>query len=211
MSEPVDGSDTYKLGETIEFAVTFGDRVLVDTSRGTPALTLTLGSAGPRASYARGSGTNRLVFAHTVISSNSDTDGISVRMNRLALHGGEIASVYGVPAILDHAALAAQSDHKVDGSVEALTGGICGRTAQVRDKLLERVRTNHNTVTDCSLVDPVVHLAALTGTFALSGSGNPMTGLKAGDFAGLTGITTLGLVNSRISAGSCFCILTAMT
>ena len=165
VSEPVDGSGTYKRGETIEFAVTFGDRVLVDTSLGTPALTLLLGSAAPRASYVRGTGTNRLVFEHTVISSNTDTDGISVIMNRLALHGGVITSVYGVPAILDHDALAAQSGHKVDGSVEALTGGICERTAQVRDKLVERVRTNEsdNTLT-CAQVDPEVHLAALTGS-----------------------------------------------
>ena len=145
VSEPVDGSDTYKRGETIEFAVTFGDRVLVDTSLGTPALTLLLGSAAPRASYVRGAGTNRLVFEHTVISSNSDTDGISVIMNRLALHGGVIASVYGVPAILDHDALAAQSDHKVDGTNAALTGGICDRTAQLRGKLVELVKANHNT------------------------------------------------------------------
>ena len=183
VSEPVDGSDTYKRGEKIEFAVTFGDRVLVDTSLGTPALTLLLGSAAPRASYARGTGTNRLVFAHTVISSNTDTDGISVIMNRLALHGGVITSVYGVPAILDHAALAAQSGHKVDGSVEALTGGICephgpgaGQAGGSGQGEPQRLSPN------CSLVDPVAHLGALTGTFALNGVGNPMTGLKAGDF-----------------------------
>ena len=195
VSEPVDGSDTYKRGETIEFAVTFGDRVLVDTSLGTPALTLSLGGAGPRASYVRGSGTNRLVFAHTVISSNTDTDGISVIMNRLALHGGVITSVYGVPAILDHTALAAQSGHKVDGANAALTGGICGRTAQVRDKLVELVKANHNTVTDCSLVDPVVHLAALTGIVDLRSA--DIATLKRGDFANLGGITSLAALRQR--------------
>ena len=218
VSGPVDGSDTYKRGEKIEFAVTFGDRVLVDTSLGTPALTLLLGSAAPRASYVRGTGTNRLVFAHTVISSNTDTDGISVIMNRLALHGGVITSVYGVPAILDHDALAAQSGHKVDGSNAALTGGICGRTAQVRDKLLGLVKVNDANVTNCSLVT-TTHLAALTGSLNLDGSstlglnGDRMTGLKAGDFAGLTGITILGLGNNHlrdIPAGV-FDPLTALT
>ena len=219
VSEPVDGSGTYKRGETIEFAVTFGDRVLVDTSLGTPALTLLLGSAGPRASYVRGSGTNRLVFEHTVKAIDTDTDGISVRMNRLALHGGAIASVYGVPAILTHAALAAQSGHKVDGSSDALTGGICGRTAQVRDKLVALVRTSEsdNTLT-CAQVGNT-HLGSLTGKLDLDGlsffglNGNRMSGLKAGDFAGLTGITTLALGNNRlrdIPAGV-FDPLTALT
>ena len=224
VSEPVDGSDTYKLGETIEFAVTFGDRVLVDTSLGTPGLTLTVGSAGPRASYVRGSGTNRLVFEHTVISSNSDTDGISVGMNQLALHGGVIASVYGAPAILDHAALAAQSGHKVAGSgTPALMGGICERTAQVRDKLLELVKAKpgNSAIANCSEVDPENsnHLAALTETLNLDGlsssglNGNRLTGLKAGDFAELTGITSLILANNglRDIPAGVFDPLTALT
>ena len=149
--------------------MTFGDRVLVDTSLGTPALTLSVGAAAPRASYVRGSGTNRLVFAHTVVSGNSDSDGIAVSANRLALHGGAIASVYGAPAILDHAALAAQSGHKVVGSDDALSGGICGRTPQLRDKLVELVKANDATVSDCSEVGNT-RLAALTGRSPCTGA-----------------------------------------
>ena len=33
-----------------------------------------------------------------------------------------------------------------DGSTAALTGGVCGRTAQIRDKLVELVKVND---TDC--------------------------------------------------------------
>ena len=108
----------------------------------------------------------------------------------------------------------------MDGSGNpALTGGICDRTAQLRGKLVELVKANHNTVTDCSLVDPVVHLPELTGTLNLDGvassglNGNRLTGLKAGDFAGLTGITNLALSNNRlrdIPAGV-FDPLTALT
>ena len=84
---------------------------------------------------------------------------------------------------------------------------------------MELVKANHNTVTDCSLVDPVVHLPELTGTLNLDGvassglNGNRLTGLKAGDFAGLTGITNLALSNNRlrdIPAGV-FDPLTALT
>ena len=199
VSKPVDGGDTYKQGEKIEVAVTFGDRVRVDTSLGTPALTLSVGAAAPRASYVRGSGTNRLVFAHTVVSGNSDSDGIAVMANRLALHGGAIASVYGAPAILDHAALAAQSGHKVVGSDDALSGGICGRTPQLRDKLVELVKAKpgNSGIANCSLVDPEVHLAALTGNLDLRTAG--IATLKRGDFANLGGISTLTLGNNDLT------------
>ena len=116
VSKPVDGGETYRQGETIEVAVTFGDRVLVDTSLGTPTLTLVVGAAGPLARYVRGSGTNRLVFAHTVVANDTDSDGISALADRLLPKGGLIASVYGAEAILTHTALAAQTGHKVDGS-----------------------------------------------------------------------------------------------
>ena len=171
ISKPIADS-TYKQGETIEIAVTFGDRVLVDTSLGTPGLTLSVGVAGPRASYVRGSGTNRLVFAYTIGDGvgtiQTDTDGISVLANALALNGGVIASLFGAAAILDHDAVAAQSGHKVDGSTAALTGGVCGRTAQVRDKLVDLVKANDAAVTDCSQVTDA-HLGALTGTLNLRG------------------------------------------
>ena len=58
-----------------------------------------------------------------------------------------------------------------------------------------------------------MHLQELTGALNLNGFGNPMTGLKAGDFAGLTGITQVDLANNRlrdIPAGV-FDPLTALT
>ena len=200
VSRPVEGEEIYRRDEKIEAAVTFGDRVLVDTSLGTPTLTLSVGAAAPRASYVRGSGTNRLVFVHTVASGNSDLDGIAVTANRLALHGGAIVSVYGAAAILDHAALAAQSGHKVDGSLTHsfnLTGGVCERTAQLRDKLVELVKANDATVTNCSEVMST-HLAALTERLDLRSAG--IATLKPGDFANLGGISTLRLGNNDLTA-----------
>ena len=222
VSKPVDGTEFYRQGETIEVAVTFGDRVLVDTSLGTPTLTLVVGEAGPLARYVRGSGTIRLVFAHTVVANDTDSDGISALADRLIPKGGVIASVYGAPAILTHTELAAQAGHKVDGTdpnQPALTGGICERTPQIRDKLLELVKAkpgNGSRVTDCSKVTETDLAApALTGTLNLDGTvtGSRMTGLKAGDFAGLTGITSLVLSNNRLRdiPADVFDPLTALT
>ena len=184
VSKPVDGGDTYKGGEKIEVAVTFGDRVLVDTSLGTPTLGLTVGTETRQATYVRGTGSNRLVFEYTVQSGDTGSDGIAIAANGLAPGGGAIASVYGVRAILDHAALAAQTGHKVDGSLTHgfdLTGGVCERTPQVRDKLLERVKANDSNVTDCSKVT-TTHLEALTGA-AVSGPSRHRDA-QAGGFRG---------------------------
>ena len=199
VSKPVDG-DTYRQGEKIEVAVTFGDRVLVDTSLGTPTLGLAVGTETRQATYVRGTGSNRLVFEYTVQSGDTDGDGIAVAANGLAPGGGAIASVYGVRAILDHAALAAQTGHKVDGSLTHgfdLTGGVCGRTSQVRDKLLELVKANDPSVTDCSKVE-TTHLAALTEDLELAGKA--IATLKQGDFANLGGIDILRLQGNDLTA-----------
>ena len=206
VSRPVEGEEIYRRDEKIEAAVTFGDRVLVDTSLGMPTLGLGVGSsnANRQASYVRGSGTNRLVFEYTVQSTDGDGNGIEFPANGLALNGGTIVSVYGVEALLAYAAHGAQAGHKVGGSREdevLLTGGICDRTPQLRDKLVELVKANDANVTNCSDVT-TTHLAALTGTLNLDGivslNGNRMTGLKAGDFAWLTSITIVELSNNRL-------------
>ena len=165
---------------------------------GAPQLALAVGTATRQAGYVRSTGTRRLVFEYTVAQGDTDTDGIAIAADSLTLAGGTIRDADGLAAVLDHDAVAAQSGHKVDGSTAALTGGVCGRTAQIRDKLVELVRTaqNDNTVTNCSDVTNT-HLGALTGTLNLKGwmglGGDRLTDLKVGDFAGLTGITTLTL------------------
>ena len=74
--------------------------------------------------------------------------------------------------------------------------GICGRTEVVRDALVALVAG----VSDCALVTDT-HLAAITGELDLEGELDPETGnyvpkitaLAAGDFDGLTSLTTLDL------------------
>ena len=203
VSKPVDGGETYRQGETIEVAVTFGDRVLVDTTLGRPTLTLVVGAAGPLARYVRGSGTTRLVFAHTVVANDTDSDGISALADRLLPRGGLIASVYGAEAILTHTALAAQTGHKVDGSLTHsfdLTGGICERTPQLRDKLLALVKAKpgNSGIANCSAVMPEVHLPTLTNVLDLRNAG--IATLKRGDFANLGGIATLLLNGNGLTA-----------
>ena len=198
VSEPVADS-TYKRGEKIDIAATFSQSVTVT---GVPQLALSVGTNTRQAGYVRGTGTNRLVFEYMVAQGDTDTDGIAIAANRLTLAGGTTQDADGLAASLDHAAVAAQSGHKVDGSTAALTGGVCGRTPQVRDKLVELVKAksgNGTRVTDCSKVTDA-DLVALTGTLDLNSDGIAV--LKRGDFANLGGIdsTSLELWNNDLTS-----------
>ena len=198
-SRPIADS-TYRRGEKIEAAVTFSKPVTVT---GMPLLALSVGAGTRDAIYVEGSSSpRRLVFEYTVADGDADGDGIAIGANSLALGtDGAIVDADGAVALRDHDALAAQSGHKVTGSGNpALTGGICNRTAQVRDKLVELVKAKpgNSGIANCSLVDPGVHLAALTGELQLGGAG--IATLKPGDFADLGGIVQLGLNTNDLSS-----------
>ena len=201
-SAPVAGS-TYRPGETIEVAVTFSAPVAVDTAGGTPAVSLDLspgdGDTSRSAGYDRGTGTNRLVFAYAVQAGDADSDGFEVGENGLAAGGGTIRGLDGATVLLAHAGVEGGDGHRIAGSLAALTGGICGRTPQVRAAILERAQANDETVETCADVTGT-HLAGLTGTLDLDGLGssNRIASLKAGDFAGLSGIVRLDLDNNRL-------------
>ncbi|MCY4375670.1 MAG: hypothetical protein OXC31_18070, partial [Spirochaetaceae bacterium] len=112
--------DTYQRGDPIEVRVDF-DRLVTIT--GTPRIRLTVGAntravglsstAGPLSS------TSSLFFEYTVVKEDEDTDGISIAADAIRLNGGTIkAAADGTTdADLTHSALAADSGHKVDGSV----------------------------------------------------------------------------------------------
>ena len=89
VSLPSNGS--YKTGDALDFAVNFSKAVTVDTSGGTPYLPLTVGGSTVRAAYLSGSGTAALVFRYTVISGDSDSDGVSLGTS-INLNSGTIQS-----------------------------------------------------------------------------------------------------------------------
>ena len=115
------GSDrTYAEGDEIRVTATFSETVKV---RGTPRLTLRVGSWTRTASYLRGTDTAALVFGYEVAEGESDTDGVGVEADSLT--GGTIRDEARNNAVLDHDGLAADSGHKVDGVKPELaaTGG----------------------------------------------------------------------------------------
>ena len=138
----------------------------------------------------RGSGSRNLVFAYEVQASDTDTDGVSVSANSLMRNGGRIVDSDGAVFGLAHDALADDASHKVNGAGTALTGGVCGRTPQVRAAVLAGVQANDDAVANCSQVT-TTHLQALNAELNLTAQG--IAGLKSGDFANLTNLRILYL------------------
>ncbi|MYE14193.1 MAG: hypothetical protein F4X99_21535, partial [Gammaproteobacteria bacterium] len=107
--------ETYGLNGNIEVRLTFSEAVTVT---GTPRLTIKMDPnfGEKQADYGRGSGSAALTFVYTVVSPNVSTQGIAVRENTLELNGGTIRAG-SRNAVLTHAGLPHDPNHKVDASL----------------------------------------------------------------------------------------------
>ncbi len=123
VSRPESGGDTYGPGEHIDIRVVFTQPVEVT---GSPYLEFDLGSRGAaravRAGFARGHGTQDLVFGYTIEDIDGDDDGIEIGVGIIHLNGGRVRGVEsGESAALEYAAAGVQSAHKVRGYVDLST------------------------------------------------------------------------------------------
>ena len=73
-SMAVSSNKTYLSGENIDFTATYSEVV---TITGSPRLSLTVGITSRYATYVSGSGTNAIIFRHTVEVGDNDNDGIT--------------------------------------------------------------------------------------------------------------------------------------
>ncbi len=81
----------YATGQSLVFRINYGENVTVI---GTPRLTLTIGSMTRHASFGSGSGTNQLTFSYTIVSEDSDDNGIAI-LASVDLNGGTIVDLAG--------------------------------------------------------------------------------------------------------------------
>ena len=119
------GADkTYIFGEKVQVTVTFSESVTVDTTGGTPSIKVKFDSWNWPALYKSGSPGTAIVFELTLQQFDA-VNGIRFLQNQLALNNqastpggnGTInATDDNTPADLNHAAVAADSNHKVDAS-----------------------------------------------------------------------------------------------
>ena len=118
LSDP-DRHQTYHGQDSILVSVVFSETITVT---GYPQLTLNIGDNTRTAGYfsSISSGSNA-VFFYRVQSDDSDSNGLSIDANSLALNSGTIQDGDGNDADLSHAALADQRLHKVDGIVPTVS------------------------------------------------------------------------------------------
>ena len=139
-STPVADTDTYGAGETIRFTVTFDAPVTVDTTNGTPRLGFRLADGGNNINspanrnldYVSGTETETLTFEYEVVSGDSDTTGVYMKVNALQRNSGTIKHhTTGRDAVLDHARPGASGNFpgaKVDGSLTPPVATLTGLT-----------------------------------------------------------------------------------
>ena len=117
------GTDnTYAKGNTITVTLTFSEAVTVDTTNGTPYVTIDIGGQPRNAAYSGdGSSAAAQPFSYTVLVGDKDTDGISLLVNSLVLDGGAIqATDDSAGATLTHAAMTF-ANHNVDTEILLLS------------------------------------------------------------------------------------------
>lgn len=128
ISRPAAG-DTYGLKETIEFAVTFNREVEVE---GRPLMGVWVTPGWKAARYARGSGTDTLVFAYTVKERDRDGNGVSVPNG---YHDGKRWHGFGLSSVIKvkdtnigvsriYRGIGNQSRHRADGSIRRDAVGV---------------------------------------------------------------------------------------
>ena len=108
----------YRVGDAVTTTVTFSAPVTVDTTGGTPQLTINAGGTDKVLNYSSASPSTALVFTgHTVAANHEDPDGISIAANQLSDNSATIKATAdaSLDAVLTHAAVAASANHKVDG------------------------------------------------------------------------------------------------
>lgn len=120
-SVAVPPNGTYSAGQTLNFTVNFGETVTVDSTNGTPLLSLILDTGGTvQASYLSGSGSTSLTFQYTVSVGDADANGITI--GSLSLNGSTILDAAGNSAALTLNGVGSTAGVLVDTSVPTITG-----------------------------------------------------------------------------------------
>ena len=98
-------------GDNVSVTSTFSENVLVTN---TPQLTLAVGDNNRTATYTSGNNSTMLVFQYTIQAGETDSNGISIGANAIALNSGTIKDVTGNNATLTHSAVSDNASYKVD-------------------------------------------------------------------------------------------------
>ncbi len=157
-------------GDIVTVTVTMNEATVVT---GTPQLALNVGGITQQANYFGGTGTTSLTFTYTIVSGDTDVNGISVNANSLTLNGGTLQDAVGNNATLTHAAVADNASYKVDTTAPTVGFTRANPNPTNATSLSFNLNFNESVINvDVGDFSPV-----LTGT--LSGAFLPVTGSGA--------------------------------
>jgi hypothetical protein len=91
---------TYRIGDTVAVTVTFDAAVFVNTTGGTPSLTLETGTTDRTLNYVSGSGSDTLTFNYTVQAGDLSADLDYTSASALSLNGSTIRNALNFDAVL---------------------------------------------------------------------------------------------------------------
>ena len=109
------------VGDQVRVDLTMSEPVVVNTALGTPTYSIVLDSGGTvMATYAGGSGSNRLTFSYTVAPTNNDSaGGVTVPASPLSLNGATLQDLAGNACSLASLPAPPVNTLKVDTSAPA--------------------------------------------------------------------------------------------
>ncbi|MCX7262294.1 MAG: Ig-like domain-containing protein, partial [Burkholderiales bacterium] len=201
-------SNTLNAGDTANISLIFSETVNLNLTSGSPTVSLLIGISTVRtalATYASGAGSNTLVFTTSIASGQTDTDGIAISLNALALNSAVLTDTSGNAALLTSSAVSSNASYKVDTTAPILKTILfdksslkASETATVTFTFSEDVSSTftwNGTAGDLSLTGGT--LSAIS-SFVFSGSDYVATAT----FTPTAGSTATGIVSTALAAYS---------
>ena len=141
----------YEPRDTLSVRVKFNESVIVDSSNGTPSISLALGlyndAVSRAARYADGSGTEWLEFHYRVTAEDGAFAELQLLENSLATNGGTIRNAAGLDAILAHSSTA----EPIERFLQLPSLGVADASAQEGEPLQFNVSLSYPQASEVSV------------------------------------------------------------
>jgi hypothetical protein len=187
VSVPSNGS--YGAGDNLDFTVNADENITVNTTGGTPQLSITVGATTRQATYQSGSGSSALLFRYTVQAGENDADGIAV--GSLSANGGTLSDGVGNPMTLTLNSVASTASVLVDTTAPS------GHSVSFDDSAINSSEAGSTSFTFASAEVG----AAYSYTITSSGGGGSVNG--SGTISGasqqITGVNVSGLGDGTLT------------
>jgi hypothetical protein len=120
-------------GDIVTASVTFSEIVTVT---GSPYIAIIIGASAVNAGYSSGSNSTTLTFTYTILSGQTDVNGISINASSISLNGGSITDLAGNPATTTHSAVTDNSTYQVDTTSPTVSSVAFGTTSGTLNSIL---------------------------------------------------------------------------